>query len=62
MSMLKGVAAAYEFTGEERFKRVLEAGIQTALGRPPQEYRGVGKTISMPMRGAPQVIANLLRT
>ena len=62
MSMLKGVAAAYEFTGEERFKRVLEAGIQTALGRAPQEHRGVGKTISMPMRGAPQVIANLLRT
>ena len=60
--MLKGLAAAYEFTGKARFRCVLEAGTQTAIGRPPKEHRGVGKSISSPMRGAPQVIASLPRS
>ena len=59
MRILKGVAAAHQFTGEERFKRVLEAGIQTAIQRPPTVHRGVGKTICSPMRGAPQIIGSL---
>jgi len=59
MRILKGVAAAYQFTGEERFKRVLEAGIQTAIQHPPTVHRGVGKTICSPMRGAPQIIGSL---
>ncbi len=59
MAMLKGVAAAYEFSGEARFRRVVEAGIQTTIGRPPTAHRGVGKSISMPMRGAPQLIGSL---
>ena len=57
--ILKGVGAAYQFTGEERFKEVLEAGIQTAIKRPPTVHRGVGKTISSPMRDAPQLIGSL---
>ena len=60
MRILKGVAAAYQFTGEERFKRILLAGVETAIGgtrmRP---HRGVGKSICSPMRGALQVIASL---
>ena len=59
MRMLKGVAAAYQFTGEQRFKRVLEAGIPTAIQHSPTVHRGVGKTISSLMRGAPQVISDM---
>ena len=59
IGMLKGVAAAYEFSGAARFKGVLEAGIRTAIRRSPKGHLGAGKSISMPMRGAPQVIASL---
>ena len=59
MRILKGVAAAYGFTGEDRFKNVLLAGIETAIGNPPRASRGIGKGICSPMRGAPQVIAAL---
>ena len=59
MRILKGVAAAYQFTGDERFKRVLETGIQTAIQHPPTVHRGVGKPISSLLRGAPQIIADM---
>ena len=57
--ILKGVSAAYEFTGEDRFRDVLIAGIQTAIADLPRARRGIGKGICSPMRGAPQVIAGL---
>ncbi len=60
MGMLKGIAAAYQFTGAERFKQILLAGVETAIGgRRPRPHRGAGKSICMPMRGALQVIASL---
>jgi hypothetical protein len=59
LRILKAVAAAYEFTGEDRFKEVLLAGIETAIGHPPRAGRGIGKGICSPMRGAPQVVAVL---
>jgi hypothetical protein len=59
MRILKGIAYAYGFSKKKRFKDILTAGIQTALGRPPKAHRGVGKSISSPMRGATQVLVNL---
>ncbi len=59
MRILKGIAYAYGFSRQARFRTVLEAGIDTALGRLPQAHRGVGKSIGSPMRGAPQVLLNL---
>jgi hypothetical protein len=57
MRILKGLAAAYVFTGEERFARVLEEGVETGIGGTlPKVTRGVGKSICSPMRGALQVI------
>ena len=57
--ILKGVATAYRFSGKERFKQVLLAGIQTAMGRPPGGGRGGGKGIGSPMRGAAQILVDL---
>jgi hypothetical protein len=55
--ILKGVAAAYAFTGEQRFAKILEEGIETAIGGTlPKVRRGVGKGICSPMRGVLQVI------
>ena len=60
MRILKGVAAAYRFSGEERFREILLAGVESALaGRRPWAHRGVGKSICSPMRGAPQVLVEL---
>ena len=60
MRILKGVAAAYRFSGDERFRQVLLAGAQTAMaGRRVRPHRGVGKGICSPMRGAPQVLLGL---
>ena len=59
MRILKGVAYAYGFSKKKHFKDILSAGIKTALGRPPKAHRGIGKGISSPMRGAPQVLVNL---
>lgn len=59
MRILKGVAYAYGFSKKKHFKDILTAGIKTALGRPPKAHRGIGKGISSPMRGAPQVLVNL---
>ena len=59
MRILKGIAYAYGFVKKKRFKDILTAGIKTALGRPPKAHRGVGKSISSPMRGATQVLVNL---
>lgn len=59
MRILKGIAYAYGFSKKKRFKDILTAGIKTALGRPPKAHRGVGKSISSPMRGATQVLVNL---
>ena len=60
MRILKGVAAAYRFSGKERFREVLLAGVQSALaGRQVRARRGVGKSICSPMRGAPQVLVGL---
>lgn len=62
MRILKGIAYAYGFSKKKRFKDILTAGIKTALGNPPKARRGVGKGISSPMRGAPQVLVNLPTT
>ena len=60
MRILKGVAAAYGFTGSQRFHDVLAAGVRSAMaGPPPRAHRGIGKGICSPMRGAPQVLAQL---
>lgn len=60
MRILKGVASAYQFTGEQRFHDVLLASIRTAVeGTMPQPHRGIGKGICSSMRGALQVIAAL---
>jgi hypothetical protein len=60
MRILKGVAAAYGFTGNQRFQDVLAAGVRSAMaGTPPRAHRGIGKGIGSPMRGAPQVLASL---
>ena len=60
MRILRGVAMAYRFTGEARFKEVLIAGIHSALtARRPRAGRGVGKGIGSPMRGTPQVLMDL---
>ena len=60
MRILKGVAAAYRFSGKERFREVLAAGVQSAMaGRLPTAHRGVGKSICSPMRGALQVLVDL---
>ena len=60
MRILKGVAAAYRFSGKERFKQILSAGVQSAMaGRLPRAHRGIGKGICSPMRGAPQVLVDL---
>ena len=60
MRILKGVAAAYRFSREERFREILLAGVESALaGRHPRAHRGVGKSICSPMRGAPQVLVEL---
>ena len=57
MRILKGVAAAYSFTGEERFRKVLEEGVESGIvGTMPKVRRGVGKSICSPMRGVLQVI------
>ena len=62
MRILKGIAYAYGFSKNKRFKDVLQAGIKTALGHPPKAHRGVGKSICSPMRGATQVLVNLPQT
>lgn len=62
MRILKGIAYAYGFSKKKHFKDILTAGIKTALGRPPKAHRGIGKGISSPMRGAPQVLVNLPTT
>ena len=60
MRILKGVATAYRFTGEERFKKVLLAGVQSGMGgRVARAGRGAGKGICAPMRGAPQILVDL---
>lgn len=60
MRILKGVAAAYRFSGDERLREVLLAGARTAMAderlRP---QRGVGKSVCALMRGAPQVLLGL---
>jgi hypothetical protein len=63
MRILKGVATAYQFTGKKRFKDVLLAGVQSSMGGyRPRAHRGIGKGISSPMRGAPQVLVELPQT
>ena len=63
MRILKGVAAAYGFTGRDRFAKVLLAGVESAMsGNLPRAHRGVGKGICSPMRGALQVLAALPTT
>ena len=60
MRILKGVAAAYRFSGKERFREILSAGVRSAMARGvPRASRGVGKSICSPMRGAPQVLVDL---
>ena len=60
MAVLKGIATAYGFSRKKRFREVLMAGAQKALGdRRPGTGRGSGKSISMPMRSAPQVLVDL---
>ena len=63
-AILKGVAAAYQFSGKERFRDLLltcarSAAQATRAGRVPKASRGGGKGISSPMRSAPQVIVGL---
>ena len=63
MRILIGVAAAYGFTGRDRFAKVLLAGVESAMsGNLPRAHRGVGKGICSPMRGALQVLAALPTT
>ena len=60
MRILKGVASAWHFSGKERFREVLMAGVETAIANQrPRAHRGVGKSICSPMRGAPQVLVDL---
>ena len=59
MRILKGIATAYRFSGSERFRQILQQGLESALASPPRAHRGVGKSICSPMRGAPQVLADL---
>ena len=60
MRILKGVATAFQFSGKERLREVLAAGVQSAMaGRLPKAHRGMGKGICSPMRGAPQVLVDL---
>ena len=59
MRILKGVAAAYQFSGEKRFLNVLKAGIGSTRSKRVSAHRGVGKSICSPMRGAPQVLLGL---
>jgi hypothetical protein len=60
MRILKGVAAAYGFSGRESFRQVLLAGVESAMGRRRvRAGRGVGKSICSPMRGAPQILVGL---
>ena len=57
--ILKGVAAAYQFSGEKRFLNVLKAGVASTRSKRVSAHRGVGKSICSPMRGAPQVMIDL---
>ena len=59
MRILKGVATAYQFSGEKKFLNVLKAGIATTRSKRVKPHRGVGKSICSPMRGAPQVLVDL---
>jgi hypothetical protein len=60
MGILKGIAAAYGFSGKQRLKDVLFEGVQSSMAdRGTAQNRGVGKSISMPMRGACQVLVDL---
>ena len=60
MRILKGVAAAFRFSGKQHFQDVLLAGVESAIERGhPRAHRGVGKSICSPMRGAPQVLVEL---
>ena len=62
MRLLKALATAYAFSGKERFRKVLLAGVRSAVNeRMPGTGRGAGKGISSPMRGAPQVLLGLPR-
>ena len=60
MGILKGIAAAYGFSRKQRLKDVLFEGVQSSMAdRSTGQHRGVGKSISMPMRGACQVLVDL---
>jgi hypothetical protein len=60
MRILKAAATAYRFSGQKKFKDILEAGIQTAIDdHKPGIGRGSGKGIASPMRGAAQLLVDL---
>jgi len=53
MGILKGIAFAYGISKHERLKEVLFEGVQSSMAeRETRVHRGVGKSISMPIRGA----------
>ncbi|MCZ6632439.1 MAG: hypothetical protein O7G87_03475, partial [bacterium] len=60
VGILKGIAFAYGVSRDERLKEVLVKGVQFSMAdRETRAHRGVGKSISMPMRGAYQVLVDL---
>ncbi len=60
MAILKGIAFAYDVSGNERLREVLFEGVRSAMAqRETRAHRGVGKSIGMPMRGAYQVLVDL---
>jgi hypothetical protein len=59
MRILHGVAWANRYQSKPLFRRILSEGITTAAGGGLRQHRGIGKSISMPMQNAPDVLAGL---
>ena len=59
--LLHGVAWANRYQSKPLFRRILSEGITTAAGGGLRQHRGIGKSISMPMQNAPDVLAGLPR-
>lgn len=59
MRILHGVAWANRYESKPLFRRILSEGITTAAGGGLRPHRGIGKSISMPMQNAPDVLAGL---
>ena len=60
LRILKAVATANRFSPKSKFKRVLDAGVKSAIQpRKPGSGRGSGKGIGSPMRGAAQLLVDL---